>query len=324
MKTIGVDLRGLRHLHGAGAGISHVSRELWQELQCRNQSGAFYFIPLFARKDFMSSMYGVIFPTGAIPLWFRGRAFPLVHDLFIFDHPEWFPQRFLQRLFTTRSFLYGLNRAEHIFAVSEDTRRSISQYTRVAHDKITTVYQGVVLSRGEQQPVNPQDYFLLLGTIEPRKNLSFVFDLFISGLVTRSTRLIVAGPMGWGNISIPKHPRIEYVGEVPESEKEVLLRGACGLLLPSLAEGFGRSALEAMKLGIPVIASDAGALPEVVKDGGILLSLDDPSSWVISMRRLCEDVAYREMTIRRGIRQAECFSWEKTVDIILATIKSSC
>jgi len=96
------------------------------------------------------------------------------------------------------------------------------------------------------------------------------------------------------------------------------------LLLPSLSEGFGRSSLEAMSIGTPVIASNAGALSEVVDDGGILLDPQDMSAWKQAIHSLASDDQKRDELSKKGVIQSRKFTWEQTAGNILATIKSSC
>lgn len=321
MSQLGIDLRGISEREAPGAGIAHVTRELWNELLSR-QNEEFRFIPLYRRKDFYKGPEHVLFPSGAVPPWFRGNAFPLVHDLFIFERPEWFPQGGLKRFFTTHAFLYGLRRAKRIFTVSEFTKRQVMRHSGIPWEKISPVYQGVEIGYSMDRTRSSDSYVLALGTIEPRKNLQLLFDLVLNGGLPKEMRLIVAGREGWGKVHIPNHPQIRYLGEVSAETKSELLRNARALLLPSLAEGFGRTALEAMTVGTPVIAAHRGALPEVVGDAGMLLDPYDNAAWRDALRRMTEDESVRNAFIRKGYTQAKRFTWERTVDKMLANLSN--
>lgn len=325
-RYIGVDLRELTRQEGNGAGIAHVSKELWDALNRNAQDIDIVCLPLRTRNDFARNMQGVLFPTGAVPIWFQGVAFPLVHDLFIFDHPEWFDQNVFQRAWTTNVFLRGLRRARHIFAVSEYTRQDIIRHAKIALDRITVTYQGTDVGPSEIPPKenHAENIFLALGTVEPRKNLGMLFALIQRGDFPKNAKLIVAGKKGWGGIQVPAHRQIVYAGEVSEEEKRRLLRRATALVLPSFSEGFGRTALEAMSMGTPVIASRAGALREVVGEAGILLDPLDVSAWKEAIADLSKNPIKCGELSERGRTQAKKFSWEYTSREILATIKSSC
>jgi glycosyltransferase involved in cell wall biosynthesis len=321
MKRLGIDARGIKA--GPGAGIVHATRELIEELE--NQAGD-YGIELRVYRKRMSGwalaaamrkdeVDHVLVPSGAVSPFIRGVIFPWVHDLAIFDHPEWFPQSFFKRFLTTNLFLFGLKRARHLFCVSEDTRKDVVRKCGIESSRVTVTYQGV--KRGEflgRVLSQREPYALILGTIEPRKNISFIADMWDDvRLRIPEARLVVAGKKGWGNVSTGK---AEVVSVFDDARRDELLKNASMLLLPSLHEGFGRTALEAMWLGVPVIASRRGAIPEVVGDVGVLLEPNDRSGW---MKAIIDGFESR-IDGEKGKQQAERFSWEKTAGIMLAKI----
>jgi glycosyltransferase involved in cell wall biosynthesis len=321
MKRLGIDARGIDA--GPGAGIAHATRELIEELEKRASE---YGIALFVYRERMGGrdlakkmkedgVDHVLVPSGAVSPFVSGAVFPWVHDLAIFDHPEWFPQSFFKRFVTTRLFLYGLKRARHIFSVSEDTKKAITDKTGIGVMNITVTYQGI--KQGEflgKEMYQREPYALILGTVEPRKNISFVTDLWDEvRSVIPEARLVVAGRRGWGNVRLGK---AEVVDVFDDARRDELLKNASMLLLPSFHEGFGRTALEAMAMGIPVVASRRGAITEVVGDAEILLEPSDKTGWV---ETIVEGFQGR-IDGEKGKRQAERFSWEKTARIMLAKI----
>lgn len=346
---LGIDLRVLPADGSEGAGIPHAARELWHALLMKAEDfdveimgfvlrGAkldthdrIIYLPsgrgaALNRASREAGIQDMLFPSGSVPIGFRGKAFPWAHDLLIFDHPEWFNQSFFRRLFTTSAFLHGLKKAEHVFSVSRFTKRDIVKHARVPPERITVTYQGCRMC-GDTAPESHRrtsQYFLVLGTIEPRKNLELLFDLMREGRFPDHYKLVLAGKTGWGNVFVPDHPMIEFLGEVAEAEKRALLEGAAALLLPSFAEGFGRTALEAMSVGTPVIASREGAVPEVVGDAGILLDPRHEGGWEIAMKKVAENKGLRKELGEMGMLQSSQFSWEKTATRILATIKKTC
>jgi glycosyltransferase involved in cell wall biosynthesis len=106
------------------------------------------------------------------------------------------------------------------------------------------------------------------------------------------------------------------MGYVDDGERQRLLREASMLVLPSLEEGFGIPALEAMTLGLPVVASNRGALPEVVHDAGLLVDPEDVRGLAAAIERLIADGELRRSLAARGIEQAEKFSWDNSAALL--------
>jgi glycosyltransferase involved in cell wall biosynthesis len=331
MRVLGIDARGISARGGSasggdagpGAGIAHATRELIEELEKRSSE---YGIELQVYRERMSGwglsralrrdgISHVLVPSGAVSPFIRGAVFPWIHDLAIFDHPEWFPQSAFKRFVTTNLFLNGLKRAKHIFSVSEDTRRAAADKSGVDVSDITVTYQGIKTSFLHGRKLYQREpYALILGTVEPRKNISFITDLWDDvRLRIPEARIVVAGKRGWGNVRLGK---AEVVDRFDDVKRDELLKNASMLLLPSLHEGFGRTALEAMTLGVPVIASKRGAIPEVVGEVGVLLDPEDRQAWIQAIVNGFEG----RLDGKLGIERVKRFSWEKTARIMLAKI----
>jgi glycosyltransferase involved in cell wall biosynthesis len=99
------------------------------------------------------------------------------------------------------------------------------------------------------------------------------------------------------------------LGYVSDQERLRLYREASMLVIASSDEGFGLPALEAMTLGVPVVAANRGALPEVVGDAGILIDPDDAPAFATGMRNVLEDSALRRGLAERGVRRSTLFNW---------------
>jgi alpha-1,3-rhamnosyl/mannosyltransferase len=103
---------------------------------------------------------------------------------------------------------------------------------------------------------------------------------------------------------------VEHRGYV--SDREALYSGARALILPSIDEGFGVPALEAMSAGVPVIASNRGALPEVIGSGGTLLDAEDVEGFAAAMERIVCDQAWATSQATAGLERAKAFTWSAT------------
>jgi glycosyltransferase involved in cell wall biosynthesis len=258
-------------------------------------------------------------PSGAVPIGLPVPAIPWVHDVDIFSHPEWFPQSRIKRMLTTRMFLRGVKKAPVIFAVSEYTKRELLKLVLRPQDEIVVTGEGGdpalaswdrekagarLASFGIQRP-----FVFMLGTVEPRKNIPFIVNLWPSivraagrGQRAEGYDLVIAGKDGWRHGSINeaiRRARAMRLSDVDETLKRDLLVWAALVLTPSLSEGFGLVPLEAIQAGTPVLVSDRGALPEVAGRGDWVIPLEDPDRWLASITRILNDEGYRGEIIKR-------------------------
>ena len=160
-------------------------------------------------------------------------------------------------------------------------------------------------------------YILALGTLEPRKDVATLVRAFdqVAGR-HGDLRLVVAGREGWGMESFeaaiaasPWRHRLVRLGYVSQAQRSCLLRGATLFAYPSLYEGFGFPPLEAMVAGVPVVATTAGALPEVIGDGAALVAPGDADALAAAIDGLLVDDEARAQLVARGRRRIGRFSW---------------
>jgi glycosyltransferase involved in cell wall biosynthesis len=273
-------------------------------------------------------------------------AVPWVHDVDIFTHPEWFPQSWFKRQITTKMFLRGVRRAPHVFVVSSYTRDALVRLAPTVRDRITVTGEGgdETLAKMSDEDLGRErsaarerlasfgpkrPFVLMLGTLEPRKNVPLICDVWpeVAARVPE-TDLVIAGRDGWGMMAITSFLErcrarltrtdsslIRLTG-VNDALRRDLLLAATAVVVPSWSEGFGLVALEAVQAGTPVIASDRGALPEVLGKGEWLLDPADAGAWRDSIIRLLKDESYRDGICEIQSRQRSVWSWEKTAKMI--------
>jgi len=160
-------------------------------------------------------------------------------------------------------------------------------------------------------------YVLALGTVEPRKGLPVLVHAFDALAAAHpGLRLVLAGPPGWGQAAVDeavaraRHGgRVVHLGWVPPGAAAALLAGAAALAYPSLDEGFGFPPLQAMAAGVPVVASRAGALPEVLGDGAHLVPPGDADALAEGLALVLSDDELRAGLVARGAAQAARYSW---------------
>lgn len=267
-------------------------------------------------------------PANVIPLQYNKPAVVTVHDLAIYQHPEWFPpkQDFSVKVLVPRS----LAKAKRIIAVSQSTARDIQAQFHIPAERIQVVYEGYQPTKAPSKlamhavrksfHLNEQ-YFLYVGTLEPRKNIGGMIAAF-DALVRRkpkrykNVQLVLAGAKGYQfmenykAIQAVQAGSIRYVGYVSERDKQALLHGALGFLFPSFYEGFGLPVVEAMAAGTPVITSQVSSLPEVAGKAALLIN---PRS-ALALQQAMEKMMLpktRAALRKKGMQQAKRFSWEK-------------
>jgi glycosyltransferase involved in cell wall biosynthesis len=168
----------------------------------------------------------------------------------------------------------------------------------------------------------PDRFWLFLGTLEPRKNLVTLIEAYAALPPADRLPLILAGGKGWDYQpifdAVARHglgSAVQFPGYLPFAELPFWYNGADCFLYPSVFEGFGLPALEAMACGTPVIVSDASSLPEVVGDAGMCLPATDVSAWTAALRQAAHDAAWRESARARGLAQAARYSYAATAKV---------
>jgi glycosyltransferase involved in cell wall biosynthesis len=162
-------------------------------------------------------------------------------------------------------------------------------------------------------------YVLAVGTAEPRKDLPGLVRAF-DRLADRHAdlALVLAGPAGWGEEALAStiesaraKARVVRTGWVEPDALAALLMEASVLAFPSLYEGFGFPPLEAMAAGIPVVATRAGSLPEVLADGASMVDVGDSDGLAEAIEHVLEDPVFRQHLVAAGAARAASFSWER-------------
>lgn len=241
-----------------------------------------------------------------------------IHDLFFLSHPE----RTAAEIRRDYPALAGRHaRSAHaVITSTEHGKRLVSHQLGVPAHRIYVCPPGAPSwqSLGHQPHVPRDGYLLFVGTLEPRKNVGALLDAYA---LLRSRRpdappLVLAGratreAAGWlARLAAPPLAgHVRHLGYIASEERERVYAGARALVLPSLDEGFGLPALEAMSAGIPVVASNRGSLPEVVGTGGQLIDPDDVDALAAALEQLISDDAVATAWGAAGLARARAFTW---------------
>jgi glycosyltransferase involved in cell wall biosynthesis len=276
------------------------------------------------------------------------RTQPLVltvHDLLYTRHPEWLPTRRAQWYWATW-IPFTARHASAVIAPSEATKQDLISLAGVQADRITVIplsvdplfvqrpsQDAIQTYRERQALINP--YVLYVGAIDRRKDWRGLLKAFSYLRRTYpSFRLVIAGHFSEKRSSdLTDAVRSEgetqavvLMGHVPDQDLPMLYAGASMFVYPSWWEGFGLPPLEAMAMGVPVIAYNLASLPEVVGDAGLLLEVTDATtahvSLAESMMRLVADEALHSELIEKGLRRAAIFNWEQAAEQTMAVYQS--
>ena len=261
-----------------------------------------------------------------------------IHDLFFIGYPGR-RRRLYDAAMTRLARLYAAG-ASAIIADSEHSRRQIVDRLGLAADRTVVIPVGLGPEFRPGAPTAAQReryglgscYALYVGNFMPHKNLPRLLRAWAAlpeGLRV-SHRLVLAGGGHAGRPalaaladSLGLGDRVVFPGLIDDADLPALYGGAAALVQPSLDEGFGLPALEAMACGAPVVASRRGALPEVVGDAGVLVDPEDERALASALTRVLGSAAEREALAGRGLRRAAGFTAERTagrvVDLLQAT-----
>jgi glycosyltransferase involved in cell wall biosynthesis len=295
-------------------------------------------------------------PANALPLFFRRPTVVTVHDLAIYDHPEWFPSKYQGALsFSERVIVpYSVKKARRVIAVSRQTKEDLKRIFKIPEKKIDVIYEGAepsaVAGAGAGEDalkklrLTKGKYVLYLGNVEPRKNIAAAVRAFVAVVGRdfpkyRDLDLIIAGRRGWhsspvfeamaeGNSDLAAaavksglEPReqIRYVGYLAHDDKPAVLGGAAAFIFPSFYEGFGLPVIEAMSLGVPVLAAKRASLPEICGDAAVLVDPDSDEDIAAALKKILDDDGFSAELRARSLKRAAGFSWRRTA---LETIRT--
>lgn len=266
-----------------------------------------------------------------VPPFVHGKKVVTVHDMVYKAFPETVRGR--TRLMLETGLKKSMKRADIIVTDSEFSKREIIKYFPEHSGKIRVVPCGVDCKRF-RPCANPEtiaevkksldidgEYFLYVGTIEPRKNLVRLIRAYkvFTKHIKNPPKLVLAGAKGWLCDDIYALVRklgidnqVIFTKYVPSEDMTPLICGAMAFVFPSLYEGFGMPPLEAMACGVPVLTSGEASLPEVVGDCAVICDAYSVKSIAKGLYRLYKNPDLRKELSRRGHERAGLFTWENS------------
>jgi glycosyltransferase involved in cell wall biosynthesis len=296
------------------------------------------------------------FPHFNVPILTPVKFVVTIHDLILTKFPTIRATTLSPLVYKLKNLAYkiiialAVRRAKKVIAVSEFTKNDVVAKFKIKPEKIIVTYEGVAnLARGNDSlfvkkmddrktllSYNIIDSFILyVGNVYPHKNLEALLEVFVEfhkkypGLrlvlvgkedyFYKRLKETAAGLNLWDE-NISDSPVI-FTGYVPDVELDVLYRQALFYIFPSLYEGFGLPALEAMAKSCPVAASNKSSLPEILGDAALYFNPEDKADIFIKMDKLYNDQNLREVLKKKGREQAKRYNWWECSRLTLEVYK---
>lgn len=277
-------------------------------------------------SDVYHSLHIQVPPTRKI------KSILTVHDCRYLAHPELYSLRDIREYW--RQMKISLDRVELVIAVSDFTREEVINHFSFPEDRIRTIHNGftklVPQAACSEEKINrfldshniPRNYLLYAGVLDPRKNLtrfmealkqcrkesSHFPDLVIAGVTIAEWRRSYEAKKA---VELGLKDHIHLTGKVKKESLTGLMKKAHALCYPSLYEGFGFPPLEAMSVGVPVLAANSASIPEVVGPAACLVDPRSVEDIYRGMLRIVTDSNYRRELVQTGYEQVDKFSWSK-------------
>jgi glycosyltransferase involved in cell wall biosynthesis len=235
--------------------------------------------------------------------------------------------------------------ARRVITISDNSKRDIVTTYGVSPEKVDVTYLGVDLRRFNPSVApNTLDatlakygitkpYLLAVGNLQPRKNLVRLIDAFVHLKRKRSDlphSLVLVGKATFRHDDVFKRvrdhgldSRVIFTGYVPDEDLAALYVGADVFVYPSLYEGFGLPVAEAMACGTPVLTSNRSSMPEVARDGAVLVDPEAARSITDGLLKILTNARFAATLSRRGVLRAQGFTWERTARATLAAFEAA-
>ncbi len=298
------------------------------------------FFPYYIKKARVDLMH---FPHFNVPIFCPVKFIVTIHDLILTKYPTIRASTLSPFFYKIKNIGYKLTissaikRAEKIIAVSQYTKDDIIRYFHVDSEKISVTHEGVANLSKERDTLFDSDnndtislsgyninkpYLLYVGNAYPHKNLERLVDVWQN--ITNKNKnfqLVLVGKEDYFYDRLKKYAasknlytddkptKIIFSGYVPDQILKILYQKALLFIFPSLYEGFGLPALEAMSRKLAVVSSNRASLPEILGEAALYLNPEDKDDMTKKITIAMEDANLRKKLIESGLKQVKKYSW---------------
>lgn len=237
-----------------------------------------------------------------------------VHDLI---HEKLFAKSAIVEKYI-KSKRESIERADHIIAISENTKFDLIDYYNVLPEKISVIYHGttIIEDKGNTPFTYDRDYILYVGDREGYKNFSYMLQSISAKLIEFNIDLICCGtPFNKEELTLIRNLKVENrIKQIRpnESQLQKLYRNAILFIYPSIYEGFGLPILEAFSNNCPVCTSETSCMPEIAQDAALYFDPHNKETIIYAIEKVVTDNQTRNDLINKGQERASYFTWENT------------
>ena len=276
----------------------------WRMAVWAGQTVRFPFKPLVPNADIFHAMEHLLIPLRGVP------TILTVHDLIFKLFPE--HHKKLNHIFLNRAMPLFVKRADAIITVSESSKRDLVEHYNTPPEKITVIYEAAdpnftkpsdeKIAEVKQHYQLPEQYLVVVGAIEPRKNYSRLVEALMNlRQKYPDLKLVVVGSKGWlfedffqriDELKAGEH--VIFPGYVPDEDLPAVYAAATIAVMASVYEGFGLPILEAMACGTPVVCSNTSSLPELGSDVARYFDPLDIESMIAALNGVLSDEALQQ------------------------------
>lgn len=236
-------------------------------------------------------------------------------------------------------------KARLVIANSQATAEALEKLLRIRPSRLRLVYEAVdevfapihdrtmLAARLAQRYGISVPYLLFVSVLYPYKNLDMLIRAFaiLSASEGWNGKLVVAGSDPYGTrrssealaTAVNVGDRLMFLGDVSQAHLRDLYCGATAFVYPSTSETFGKPIVEAMRCRTPVVASNAGSIPEIADAAALLFEPSDPEQLALRLSELIGDASLRDRLGDAGLKRSADFSWEAVVRGFRAAIREA-
>lgn len=279
-------------------------------------------------------------PDGFLSLGANCKQLPVIHDINFLHNPK--DVKPLTRHYYNYFFPRFAKKATRIATVSEFSKKDIADNYKIAPDKIDVVYNGInscfkpvsdaVKARTKQKFAKGADYFLYVGSMHPRKNVSRLIKAFgeFKKEANSDLKLVLAGPQYWGMSELYKEidaltckDEVLFTNRLSNEDLADVMASAFALTFVPYFEGFGIPLVEAMQSEIPIITSNVTSLPEVAGDAALFVDPYSVTEIKNAMLKLYTEKELRSVLVEKGKLRKNLFSWDRSGDLLWQSIEKA-